>query len=147
MSDFMPWNSKKMSVGVQEIDLQHQELVAMLNNLYKEMKAANGGSVYSHTLAGLFNYASKHFEYEGSLMVKYQYPEIESHLLEHAMLLKDARKLEEKAFKSSLELLMFLRMWLTEHILQTDKEFGAFLNTEGVKNLVSPAETKPHLSI
>jgi hemerythrin len=127
MSDFMPWDPIKMSVGVEGVDMQHRQLVTMLNNLYKEMEAGNGGSVYSDTLAGLLDYTEKHFAFEEALMVEHQYPDKKSHLLEHTMLIAEARKLEKKTQKASLELFMFLRMWLIEHILQTDKKLGSFL--------------------
>ena len=31
----------------------------------------------------------------------------------------------------SLELLMFLKNWLTDHILKTDSEYGVFIKSKG----------------
>lgn len=137
----MPWDQKRMSVGIREIDTQHQKLVVMLNILNNEMKGGKGSEACKKILVGLIEYTRTHFAVEEALMKKHVYPDSPAHSNEHLKLLQEANKLEEKIIKTSapisIELLMFLKKWLTDHIMQTDKKFGAFLNTKGV-NWFSP---------
>ncbi len=135
MAELMPWDEKKMAVGVREIDTQHKNLVAMLNKLNAKMKDGKGGEAAREVLKELVSYTQKHFTTEETLMNKHSYPESPAHTSEHSKLLLQAADLETRLFAAktnAIEIMMFLKNWLTDHIMKTDKKFGAFLNTKGV---------------
>ena len=54
------WNDS-FSVGVVEIDLQHQKLVALINDLNEAMLQARGKTVLTRILNELVSYTVVHF--------------------------------------------------------------------------------------
>ena len=126
-----------LSVGVEEIDDQHQRLIVLVNELNDAMQAGQGKAKLGAVLSELVRYTVYHFATEERLMDKYHYELSVAHRAAH-------RKLEEDvgAFKIkfdagdatiSTELMNFLRDWLSRHILATDKKLAQALNKAGVK--------------
>lgn len=128
--------SDKYSVNIKEIDNQHKRLVDMLNALHEAMKAGKGNEVVGKTLTELIQYVGTHFAAEEKLMATHSYPEYNAHKAEHAKLTQKTAELQ-KSFQQgapvlTVEVLNFLKDWLQNHILGTDKKYGPFLNSKGV---------------
>ncbi|HOM04479.1 MAG TPA: bacteriohemerythrin [Candidatus Kapabacteria bacterium] len=133
---FINWNDS-LKVNVDAIDIQYQKLVDIVNNLFDAMSEGKGNDVLNDVFNGLLNYTVEHFATEEKLMEQHNYPKAEFHKVEHSDLTRQAKELYEK-FKSgqatiSVPTLNFLRSWLNNHILSSDKQFGEFLNSVGVK--------------
>jgi hemerythrin len=130
------WTSD-MSVGVAELDRQHQGLVDLLNRLHEHMLAGRGREVLAEVLADLIRYTDVHFAGEERLFILHGYPNMRAHRDEHVALTQKVRSLraEVAAGKSfvSLPTLNFLRDWLTEHIMKSDMEYKAFFTERGVR--------------
>lgn len=132
---YMDWD-QKFSVNVKEIDNQHKKLVDMVNELHEAMKMGKGKDIMEKVLAELVNYTASHFATEERLMTQYSYPQFALHKTEHDKLVQQVLSFQ-KDFNSgkvaiTLDLMTFLRDWLANHILGTDKKIGAFLNEKGV---------------
>lgn len=128
--------SDKFSVNIKEIDSQHKKLVDLLNSLHDSMKAGKGNEVLGKTLTELIQYVGTHFATEEKLMSAHGYPEYNTHKAEHEKLAQKAIELQ-KDFQQgapvlTVEVLGFLKDWLQNHILGTDKKYGPFLNSKGV---------------
>jgi hemerythrin len=135
MAALMTWNSK-LDVGVAGIDQQHRKLVDILNRLNDAMHTGHGTDVLGAVLDDLVKYTANHFAFEEDLMRKHGYPAYPAHKKEHDDLVKTAVDLQTK-FKSgetrlSIDVLRFLRNWLTTHIQGTDKALGAFCQEKKV---------------
>jgi hemerythrin len=133
----MEW-SDKLSVGVPSIDTQHKKLVGMANELYDAMKAGHGKDVLNKTLDGLINYTVTHFKYEEKLFAQTGYAASAPHLKEHEDLTKQVLAVQEKmkkgvSFAQSMEVMEFLKNWLINHILKSDKAYSSHLNAKGIK--------------
>jgi len=119
------------SVGVEEIDRQHQEFVRLIGRLQtmQELKSPHG--VILRILRELLKYADFHFESEENLMVLVKYPELDQHREEHKHLLKTAEAMTA-AFASGKEpvesVLDFLADWFALHTQSSDKAAGRFIN-------------------
>ncbi len=126
----------QLSVGINSIDEQHKKLVNMINALNDALAAGEGKEMLGKIFNGLAAYTTKHFQFEEDLFAKYNYPETAAHKKEHADLLKQVGDLKAKMdagnFMISMELMAFLKSWLTNHIQGTDKKYVAFLTSEGV---------------
>lgn len=125
----MRWN-ESFSVGVDEIDAQHRKLVEMLGNLLEEMKSGRGKAVMAKTIEEMLDYAKEHFATEDKYMKLYKYPESNSHRREHEKFVETARSFYESYLNGSLtaiDLMNFLKNWLVEHILGSDKKLGKFV--------------------
>ena len=136
MGALIEWNDG-LSVGIQEIDEQHKVLVELVNELNQAMKERHGNDVVSDILARLDEYTRIHFAVEESLMRMLGYPAFEEHKGEHEALIDDLSGLRERFASGqqalSFELMHFLRMWLTNHIQETDMEYSRFFLDRGVK--------------
>lgn len=130
----MTWN-EKLSVNIKEIDEQ-KKWVNMLNNLHEAMKAGRGAAKLEETLSGLIEYTKVHFATEEKLLHGKRYPFYEGHKKIHNDMIKDVESLrlryESGETVLSVDTLHFLKNWLTEHIMTTDKNYGPYLNMKGV---------------
>jgi hemerythrin len=131
----MMWNDS-FSVSNTEIDNQHKQLIGIIEDLAlifhnKDYSYVNIVEIVSR----LENYIKVHFDYEENLMVKYSYPHIEHHTKEHNELryrIQNTRVFDMQnpdGFYS--ETLTYLFDWLTNHIMQVDKNLGNFLSELG----------------
>lgn len=132
MGKFVEW-SDELSVGVEEIDEQHKVLVGLVNDMHEAIHQRHGSDVVQEILAQLTDYTRVHFAVEESLMRILNYPGYEAHKEKHEVLLSHVVELNEKvkAGKTSIgfELMHFLKVWLTKHIMESDKEYsGHFLS-------------------
>ncbi|QEP43445.1 hemerythrin [Ectothiorhodospiraceae bacterium BW-2] len=129
------WDDE-LSVGIQEIDEQHKVLVGLVNEMHDAIHEHQGREASIAILVKLVDYTKIHFAVEESLMRIFEYPEYEEHKEQHAALLDEIAIMQEKIDAGgaiSFQLLHFLKMWLTKHIVDSDKNYTEhFLNT-GVK--------------
>ena len=132
---FLTW-SDNYSVKIREIDAQHMELVNILNELYEAMSEKRGNDVLGRVISRLISYTKQHFSAEERYMVKYGYPDYQSHKKEH-----DAFTEKVLAFDNdfragkvalSISLTSFLKTWLLQHISGVDKKYSAFFNEKGL---------------
>ncbi|MEJ5301061.1 MAG: bacteriohemerythrin [Thermodesulforhabdaceae bacterium] len=126
----MLW-SPEYAVGVPEIDDQHQRLFKMVNDLNEAMATGRGKDALDRILAGLVDYAARHFKTEEYYMEKANYPELESHRESHRRLTDKVHEMVDR-YKTGetgigIELLNFLTDWLKKHILGTDKKYAPYL--------------------
>lgn len=132
----MAW-SDDLSVGIVSIDDQHKKILSMINALNEAMETGNQDDVMLKVFSGLAVYTQKHFAYEEELFAKHGYVESALHKTEHEALLKQVtdlkKKLDAGEARVGVELMQFLKKWLTNHIQKTDKKYTSFLTAKGVK--------------
>lgn len=67
----------------------------------------------------------------------YEYPKASSNALEHNTLTKQVidfqAQFKEGNARLTVQLMNFLKQWLTDHILGSDKEYAPFLKSKGLK--------------
>jgi len=136
----MEWTDE-YSVNVEEIDKQHKQLVAMLNQFYKELTADDDSSESKkRALNGLVGkmaeYTVYHFQTEETLMERSAYPSLRAHKKEHDEFVAKVTDVKDR-FESgklilTVEVTNFLKKWLREHILGVDKRLGSHLRRQGV---------------
>lgn len=124
-------------VNVAELDRQHQDLFDAINELDLALSTGEGDVVIASLLEKLMKYAEDHFAAEEALMEKHGFPGLSTHRAQHKVFRhKIAIFLaSHKAHKASVpvSLLLFLREWLKDHLLKTDKQYSAFFNARGVE--------------
>ncbi len=127
--------SDELSVGIQEIDDQHQFLVELLNKLHRAIHQRQGTAAAQAILVELADYTRIHFAVEESLMRILGYPGYADHKQQHDHLIEEIGELQEKleSGKKSItfELLHFLRIWLTRHIMEEDQQYSPFFLSRG----------------
>lgn len=127
-----------MATNVAAIDNQHKELVRQVNELVEAMKAGKGRQRIGDVLVFLGKYAVDHFGMEESLMKTHAYPGYEKHKAVHEAFKQDFGQLAKEFGVDGQNLTLTIQVqrrvldWLKAHILQVDKELGAFLKGKGV---------------
>ncbi len=133
--EFIEWNDG-MSVGVEKFNGEHQQLIQFVNRLNQALKAGGARKELENILTGLVKYTAIHFTHEEEYMKIHDYPDYAAHKKEHDTLTAQVTDFFER-FKSgsasfSLELLVFLKDWLVNHIMGTDMKYREFFTRKGV---------------
>ncbi|WP_048093592.1 bacteriohemerythrin [Geoglobus acetivorans] len=129
------WN-ESFSVNIKEIDEQHKKLVSMINRLHDAMLEGKGKEIMGELLNDMVEYTITHFSTEEKLMEQYNYPGYIKHKAEHEQFVSKVgefkKKYEDGQLTLTMEVLSFLKSWLTNHILNSDKKYGPFFNNKGI---------------
>jgi hemerythrin-like metal-binding protein len=126
------WSDDQFSVGIEQIDNEHKRLVGLLNELHRALEAGTGQGALGGVLEGLYQYTCYHFAHEEILFERSNYPGYEKHFREHRGLTTKVLEIYEDFQKGSSavlpeEILEFLKTWLAQHIMGSDREFGQYL--------------------
>jgi hemerythrin len=132
---YFPWKDE-YQVNIAEIDAQHRRLVELLNELYDAMRAGKGKEITGRVLGELIDYTKKHFAAEEKLLQDNAYPAFLAHLSEHTRLTSKVLEFQ-KEFNTggtiSVQLSMFLKEWLINHIQGVDKKYSPYLISRGIR--------------
>ena len=130
-----PWN-ETYSVKIGIIDMQHKNLVNIINDLHHAMVTGQGKQQLGKILSNLVRYTQIHFKTEENLMELHKYPGYPQHLSEHEFLNRTVLEFQGKFQRNevglTIEVMQFLKDWLGKHILGSDKKYGPFLNAQGL---------------
>lgn len=131
------WN-ENFSVNIKILDEQHQRLFEIVNRLIETSDAVVSSEIISDTLTEMTEYAQYHFSKEEQYMHEYGYPEYQSHKKEHNEFKRKAAELcldtMQKKTTIPIEILVYLKGWLVNHVLKSDMKYSAFFKKEGVKS-------------
>ncbi len=131
----MEWNDN-MSVGLETADTHHKKLISMVNSLHESMLKGETNEVLGKILHALVVYTEKHFAYEEQLFQANNYPDFDAHKREHDELTAEVKELniqfDSGKISLSIDVMNFLKNWLTDHIMQSDKKAGEYLNNKGI---------------
>jgi hemerythrin-like metal-binding protein len=127
----LKWNST-LETGIRQIDLQHQELIGIINEIVTAHDEGRDDDVLENVLPRLKAYVIFHFSTEESLMTGLlDGTHARQHKSEHrefgekvASLTKESRN---DCTRTVVELLDYLNSWLLDHIMSIDKELGKHL--------------------
>lgn len=121
-------------VGVAEIDAQHRQLVRMVNEINMDISAGTGDAHIARRLEELLKFTHLHFQTEHRYMQAHQYPDTRAHDLEHGKLSNDLQQTVERAGRDGdLLVLQKIKDWLMNHIEQSDRALGLYLQSQGVR--------------
>ncbi len=120
------------SVGLDELDDQHQKLFHIANEYYEAYSNRAGRSSLEPVFDELLAYTKYHFSDEERIMTKCSYPDVAQHRLNHEKLLKLVLVYQEQ-FKDGAPgieqtCMEFIKMWLNAHILGADKQYTPFVS-------------------
>lgn len=124
-----------LSVGVEEIDAQHQAIIALLNDL-EAKRGSDDPTVAVAALAFLREYVNQHFMLEEELMAKSGYPLYKEHVAIHesfvnsVIFLEIEREFDVLTCQMIESLLALLTDWFIRHISGDDMALGAYLRTK-----------------
>ncbi|MGA2404107.1 MAG: bacteriohemerythrin [Syntrophobacteraceae bacterium] len=128
----MEWK-ESFSVGVQELNAQHREILELINKIGELADARNTGKSEAFgSLNAMIRYAEKHFKTEEDYLDKYGYPQSLQQKKEHETFVEEvfamAHGLEEDGTLSLGTIIFYLQDWYTDHVLGSDQAYKEFLS-------------------
>jgi len=134
---FMEWK-RDFSVGVAIFDDEHKKLIGIINQLHDALETGVDRTALQQVTDSLVEYTLMHFRHEEMYFDDWAYPDAAAHIAAHAKLRQQVfeyrRQIQEKdSLALGQELAVFLRDWLTDHILVQDRKYGEFLCQKGLR--------------
>lgn len=126
----------ELSVGVAEMDQQHQKLLSMVNRLIREQKVLSTPETIAQLITEMTDYAEEHFRAEEFLLSEYGYEDIDMQVAQHEAFIADTQNFIDASDVGanilSKALLDYLEKWLVQHILEEDMKYKDFFKIKGV---------------
>ena len=134
--EYIEWKSA-YELGFEQLDLQHKNLVALLNQLYDFIQ--KGSSIpkdnIQDILSSLVNYTVYHFDTEEDLMEQNGYENFKAHKIQHESFKQSITNyitIYELNDFDPIEIAEFLKLWLLNHIAKEDMKYVPLLKSKGV---------------
>ncbi|MBF0537605.1 MAG: hemerythrin family protein [Nitrospirae bacterium] len=129
-----------LTVGVDSIDDQHKELIAIVDNLLNAINRGDGKDEIEKVMTFLKKYVETHFLMEETLMSRIKYPKdkLLEHEAQHTEFWETYNELVAifKEEHNSPVLVNTIKNvlvgWFANHICQTDKAIGVFVKKQQV---------------
>ncbi|MDR3579585.1 MAG: bacteriohemerythrin [Oryzomonas sp.] len=130
MSIFV-WD-ESFELGIEQFDEHHRHLVGLLNKTYDDFTAGTSQESLGSVIDELIDYATYHIAAEEHWMKEQRYPDLQQHQEEHNGFTRRIVEIQKdyhgRKTNLSLEVLILLKDWLSDHILKTDAAYGKFYN-------------------
>ncbi len=128
------WN-ESFATGIKEIDSQHQRLFEIGQEIDVLLGTYLDESTLDHALElinELKDYTEYHFNTEKKLFIKYNYPDMGAHLVQHEKFIEYLKSIHPDEVKENQEeflhdLLNKIAQWIFKHINNSDFKYVPFL--------------------
>ena len=115
---------EEFSVGIEEVDHEHRELIELINSLHDVMQVGADQVQVVELLGEIFAQISAHFALEEKMMRETHYPRLDEHKEDHETLLDDLRDImdavEVDGTFDVVELSNDLNRWFGNHFSTHD---------------------------
>jgi len=124
--------SDNLSVGVPEIDAEHKQFVARVNELNQAIVECRDKATVEHLLDLMLMEAAHHFWDEQRLLAQWKYPELAAHTAKHAQLIAQFDRVMKEFEQADVSFTwalkgLYLKQLLVDHLLQEDMKYRDFL--------------------
>ena len=134
---FIIWN-ENFSVGIKQMDDQHQFLISIINDLFYASRNNQADHEIHKVIEQMIKYTRIHFTSEEALLKKYQYPGFDAQRTAHQLFNKQVLDFQTrvllKQMTVDIEVLTFLKEWWTKHILGHDLLYTDYFKQKGMFN-------------
>ena len=112
------------SVGVPDVDYEHQKLIALINDLHDAMSHDDSDVTVMDFLGEIYAHVAAHFALEEKIMRERNYDQYSDHKADHETLLDELRDImddyEENAFFSDDIFANAVGSWFSDHFRNRD---------------------------
>jgi diguanylate cyclase (GGDEF)-like protein/hemerythrin-like metal-binding protein len=121
------WN-EGMSVGIDAIDEDHKQIIAILAKLTSAEHGETSAQTIDEIFTELEHYVILHFSREEALLERANYPELIAHKASHQKFIDKLPKLKNEwltkdCLACSEKITTFLSKWIVNHILEDDLDY------------------------
>ena len=124
-------------MGISMIDEEHKKLIGILNKAISAKEHNDNPEEIKEILSEMVEYFDEHFSTEEAYMIKFNYPEYQSHRNEHLdfidITMASYNKLVRGDYLIANELIEYLRQWLVNHIQGSDRQYMDCFKKNGLK--------------
>lgn len=114
------------SMGIEAVDHEHRELIALINRLYAQLQAADAKLTVPGFFGDLLRAIGAHFALEEKFMRENSYARLDRHKADHERLLDELRDIMDAFDRAveidSVELGDRLDVWFSRHFRTHDVE-------------------------
>ena len=114
----------EFSVGVPDVDYEHQKLISLINDLHGAMSSDDSDVTVMDFLGEIYAHVSAHFALEEKIMRERKYDQYAEHKADHEVLLDELRDImddyEENAWFSDDAFANAVGNWFSEHFKNRD---------------------------
>ena len=132
---FVQW-SQDYAVNVPIFDQHHKKLFSLVDDLYQAMRRGLTGNELTDVFDALVEYTTYHFDAEEAAFERHDYPGCAEQKRQHKELVDGINRLRSdmEAGKAmvAVEVMEFLRDWLTKHIQKCDRHYAEFFRDKQV---------------
>jgi len=123
----MQWD-ESMSVHVDALDVQHQQLISLINEAYDALQRHDEHHMTT-LISKMTDYAHMHFAVEENLLKKHGYQDLEGHRFQHSQFIQDVTNFRKSQFdRTNLsQIFVYLSRWLKAHILEEDRKYIPYM--------------------
>ena len=129
---FITWDIERFSVDVDEMNEQHKQWIALINELHASLLDKNSDMSPEQAIKDMIDYTKLHFNHEEDLMQDIQYPDYEKHKIEHNNFISKLNKMDDDMINGTYilktQIMSILKNWLENHICKMDKAYGNFIS-------------------
>ena len=120
-------------IGIPAVDYEHQELIALLNDLYAGLAAEIDPGAIAEFLGEVYARISAHFALEERVMTERGYDQLAAHKADHEALLDEIRDIMDESEATDPSLLAAalgprLQTWFGDHFKTHDARLHQRLN-------------------
>ena len=125
-----------LSVGVPEMDDEHRQFIARVNDLNKAILESEDKATVERMMDLMLMEAAHHFWHEQELLARWNYPETAAHIAKHAGLTSQFEWVMKEFAETDISFVwalkgLHLKQLLVEHLLQEDMKYRDFLRAQG----------------
>ncbi len=120
-----------MSVGIPEIDEDHQKFIALINDLNRSISDRMTPDEIVKRLEIIIDDAARHFDQEEKLFFEWQYPDVSGHALIHSNILSSLQIMKKKFIPYGhdsgwVDAGVQIKKILIDHILKEDMKYADY---------------------
>ena len=128
--------SNFLSVGVPEMDDEHRQFIARVNDLNSAILESEDKAAVARAMDIMLAEAARHFAHEEELLVRWKYPEAAAHAAKHAELAAQFERVMKEFADTDISFVWALKglrvkQLLVEHLLKEDTGYRDFLLRRG----------------
>ncbi|MDR0497926.1 MAG: bacteriohemerythrin [Treponema sp.] len=134
---------KEYSVGIYQIDVEHKEIIKLINGLlpFFDLNDAEFQKTFILMVQSVIEYFRHHFENEEKIMLEKHYPKYQEHKENHNKMLIDINNLMKEISENNKmgikKVIVYFQEWLLEHFWILDKEMGKYFIKSAQNNNLS----------
>jgi hemerythrin-like metal-binding protein len=128
--------SNLLSVGDSEMDDEHRQFIARVNELNRSIVEIEDKATVAHAVDLMLIEAARHFKHEEELLARWNYPDTAAHAARHAALTAQFDRAVKEFAETDISFVwalkgLHIKQLLVEHLLNEDMKYRDFLRAQG----------------